>query len=58
MQEHCDSLFTDLLKAGYSALTLHGGKDQVDRDETVSDFKSGAGERKKGRGSVLRAFIV
>ncbi|KAH8085592.1 helicase [Aureococcus anophagefferens] len=27
--------------AGYPALSLHGGKDQADRDGTISDFKSG-----------------
>jgi ATP-dependent RNA helicase DDX46/PRP5 len=32
-QHHCDSLFADLLKVGYSPLSLHGGKDQYDRDQ-------------------------
>lgn len=40
-KEHCDALFTDLYKAGYVALTLHGGKDQADRDQTLADFKAG-----------------
>eukprot|EP01098_Paradermamoeba_levis_P013789 TRINITY_DN6376_c0_g1_i1.p1 TRINITY_DN6376_c0_g1~~TRINITY_DN6376_c0_g1_i1.p1 ORF type:complete len:480 (+),score=168.87 TRINITY_DN6376_c0_g1_i1:61-1440(+) len=39
-QESVDSLFRELMKAGYPALTLHGGKDQSDRDDTISDFKS------------------
>jgi len=39
-QEDADELFRDLIKAGYVALTLHGGKDQNDRDHTLSDFKN------------------
>lgn len=39
MQEKCDSLFRDLLNYGYPCLSLHGGKDQSDREGTVSDFK-------------------
>ncbi|EFJ09568.1 hypothetical protein SELMODRAFT_178562 [Selaginella moellendorffii] len=39
-QEKCDSLFRDLLKAGYPCLSLHGAKDQTDRESTLSDFKS------------------
>lgn len=39
-QDKCDSLFRDLLKAGYPCLSLHGGKDQSDRESTISDFKS------------------
>ncbi|MEW5301690.1 MAG: hypothetical protein WDW36_004533 [Sanguina aurantia] len=38
-QEKCDNLFRDLLKYGYPCLSLHGGKDQSDRECTVSDFK-------------------
>ncbi|ETV97170.1 hypothetical protein H310_09968 [Aphanomyces invadans] len=38
-QQACDQIFQDLMKAGYMALSLHGGKDQVDRDYTVDDFK-------------------
>ncbi|GLD94599.1 hypothetical protein PINS_up003210 [Pythium insidiosum] len=38
-QQACDQLFQDLMKAGYPALSLHGGKDQVDRDFTIDDFK-------------------
>ena len=29
-----------LLQAGYPCLSLHGGKDQSDRESTISDFKS------------------
>ncbi|CAM9513608.1 unnamed protein product [Chrysoparadoxa australica] len=38
-QQKCDTIFTDLTKSGYPALSLHGGKDQSDRDFTISDFK-------------------
>jgi ATP-dependent RNA helicase DDX46/PRP5 len=40
-QEKCDQLFQDLLKSGYPCLSLHGGKDQLDRDHTLHEFKSG-----------------
>eukprot|EP00658_Telonema_sp_P-2_P071900 TRINITY_DN6110_c0_g3_i3.p1 TRINITY_DN6110_c0_g3~~TRINITY_DN6110_c0_g3_i3.p1 ORF type:complete len:1097 (+),score=316.21 TRINITY_DN6110_c0_g3_i3:90-3380(+) len=39
-QDDADELFRDLIKAGYVALTLHGGKDQNDRDHTLADFKN------------------
>jgi ATP-dependent RNA helicase DDX46/PRP5 len=39
-QEKCDSLFKDLLKAGYPCLSLHGAKDQTDRESTITDFKT------------------
>jgi hypothetical protein len=32
-------VFRDLLKSGYPCLSLHGGKDQLDREQTVADFK-------------------
>eukprot|EP00887_Chlorella_sp_A99_P005469 scaffold1.g5469.t1 len=38
-QDRCDTLFRDLLRAGYPCLSLHGGKDQSDRESTISDFK-------------------
>ncbi|KAL2500275.1 DEAD-box ATP-dependent RNA helicase 42 [Forsythia ovata] len=38
-QEKCDALFRDLLKHGYPCLSLHGAKDQTDRESTISDFK-------------------
>lgn len=28
------------LQSGYPCLSLHGGKDQSDRESTISDFKS------------------
>jgi ATP-dependent RNA helicase DDX46/PRP5 len=40
-QEAADSLLGQLLKRGYPCATLHGGKDQSDRDSTIADFKSG-----------------
>lgn len=39
-QEKCDQLYQDLLKAGYPCLSLHGGKDQLDRDHTLHQFKT------------------
>ncbi|XP_050376771.1 DEAD-box ATP-dependent RNA helicase 42 [Argentina anserina] len=39
-QDKCDSLFRDLLKHGYPCLSLHGAKDQTDRESTIADFKS------------------
>jgi ATP-dependent RNA helicase DDX46/PRP5 len=47
-----DSIFEQLLRCGYVCLTLHGGKDQEDRDSTISDFK------KKGGPNVLVATGV
>lgn len=40
-QDATDHLLKDLLKRGYPCLSLHGGKDQADRDSTISDFKLG-----------------
>ncbi|TPX31518.1 hypothetical protein SmJEL517_g05130 [Synchytrium microbalum] len=36
-----DNLYRDLMKRGYPCLSLHGGKDQQDRDSTIADFKAG-----------------
>ena len=41
-KEAADALFLDLTRAGYPCLSLHGGKDQEDRDSTIGEFKSGA----------------
>lgn len=41
-QQKCDTLFQDLSRAGYNGLSLHGGKDQTDRDFTIADFKNKA----------------
>jgi ATP-dependent RNA helicase DDX46/PRP5 len=38
-QQRTDTLFQDLTRSGYPALSLHGGKDQSDREVTISDFK-------------------
>ncbi|EPX71894.1 ATP-dependent RNA helicase Prp11 [Schizosaccharomyces octosporus yFS286] len=40
-QEAADALFSDLMKRGYSSCSIHGGKDQNDRDSTISDYKAG-----------------
>ncbi|CAK7265385.1 pre-mRNA processing RNA-helicase [Sporothrix epigloea] len=40
-QEKADELLRELLRKGYACMSLHGGKDQVDRDSTISDFKCG-----------------
>ena len=40
-QEAADSLLRELMRKGYLCMSLHGGKDQIDRDQTISDFKSG-----------------
>ena len=40
-QESADGLLRDLMKKGYPCVAIHGGKDQVDRDSFISDFKKG-----------------
>jgi ATP-dependent RNA helicase DDX46/PRP5 len=40
-QDGADHLLRDLLKRGYPCMSLHGGKDQADRDSTIADFKAG-----------------
>ncbi len=40
-QEAADDLFRELLQKGYVCASLHGGKDQVDRDEAITNFKNG-----------------
>lgn len=40
-QEAADSLLRELMRKGYLCMSLHGGKDQIDRDQTITDFKSG-----------------
>lgn len=40
-QEAADSLLRDLMRKGYPCMSIHGGKDQVDRDSTIEDYKSG-----------------
>ncbi|KAK4560463.1 pre-mRNA processing RNA-helicase [Recurvomyces mirabilis] len=41
-QETADKVHMDLNNRGYPALSIHGGREQVDRDQALSDFKSGA----------------
>lgn len=43
-QESADTLLLELMKKGYPTLSLHGGKDQVDRDETINNFKAGVAQ--------------
>ena len=38
-QEAADNLLRELMRNGYLCMSLHGGKDQVDRDSTIADFK-------------------
>lgn len=38
-QESCDHLYTEITRKGFPCLSLHGGKDQQDRDFTIDDFK-------------------
>ena len=40
-QEAADDLFRELLQRGYICSSLHGGKEQVDRDEAIKNFKNG-----------------
>ncbi|KAJ2097429.1 pre-mRNA processing RNA-helicase, partial [Coemansia sp. S100] len=39
-QEAADGLMRDLLRRGYVCNSLHGGKDQTDRDQAIADFKN------------------
>jgi ATP-dependent RNA helicase DDX46/PRP5 len=40
-QEKADDVLKELMHKGYPCMSIHGGKDQVDRDSTISDFKKG-----------------
>ena len=42
-QAKADSVFQQLISFGYLSLSLHGGKEQEDRDSTISDFKKADG---------------
>ena len=44
-QSRADSVFEQLIRCGYSSLSLHGGKEQEDRDSTISDFKRADGPK-------------
>jgi ATP-dependent RNA helicase DDX46/PRP5 len=39
-QARCERLFEDLMRAGYPCLSLHGGKEQIDRDDAISSYKN------------------
>ncbi|KAL1920340.1 uncharacterized protein VTP21DRAFT_1486 [Calcarisporiella thermophila] len=39
-QEAADNLLGDLMRRGYFCMSIHGGKDQADRDSTIRDFKN------------------
>ncbi|KAJ1770174.1 pre-mRNA processing RNA-helicase [Coemansia sp. RSA 1813] len=39
-QEAADTLLRDLMHRGYVCNSLHGGKDQTDRDQAIIDFKN------------------
>jgi ATP-dependent RNA helicase DDX46/PRP5 len=40
-QEGADALLRELMRKGYPCMSIHGGKDQIDRDSTIEDFKAG-----------------
>ncbi|KAF2771670.1 P-loop containing nucleoside triphosphate hydrolase protein [Teratosphaeria nubilosa] len=40
-QETADSLLKDLNQKGYPVVSIHGGREQIDRDQAISDFKAG-----------------
>jgi ATP-dependent RNA helicase DDX46/PRP5 len=40
-QQAADLLFRDIIRSGYACVTLHGGKEQIDRESTISDFRRG-----------------
>lgn len=41
-QNAVDTLFQNVAKSGYDALSFHAGRDQADRDETIERFKQGS----------------
>lgn len=40
-QEDADHLLRNLIRRSYPCQSLHGGRDQADRDATIADFRSG-----------------
>lgn len=40
-QDSADGLLKALMNRGYPCMSIHGGKDQIDRDSTIADFKAG-----------------
>ena len=41
-QDAADSMLNKLMRRGYPCQSLHGGKDQADRESTIADFKTGS----------------
>lgn len=40
-QETADELFKELSKRAYASVSIHGGREQIDRDEAIQNFKQG-----------------
>lgn len=40
-QETADGMLKDLNRKGYPTVSIHGGREQVDRDQAINDFKAG-----------------
>lgn len=40
-QEAADDLFLQLTKRQYTCVTIHGGREQIDREDSIKDFKAG-----------------
>ncbi|EGP92252.1 uncharacterized protein MYCGRDRAFT_33937 [Zymoseptoria tritici IPO323] len=40
-QETADLIFKQLGKKGYPSVSVHGGREQIDRDQAIIDFKAG-----------------
>ena len=40
-QESADRLLNDLMRKGYPCQSIHGGRDQIDRDDAIHNFKAG-----------------
>ena len=40
-QATCDGLLKELFQFGYPCLSLHGGKEQSDRESTLHDYRTG-----------------
>lgn len=40
-QEATDNLWKSLMNRGYVSLSIHGGKEQIDRDSALADFRKG-----------------
>ena len=40
-QESADDMMIQLQQKGYPAVSIHGGREQIDRDSAIQDFKSG-----------------